>query len=62
MGRFGAVLRDGAGSEAELVLLRQHQHRLTEEFAELATRLAHIGRKIGMYERHVCGPDANASI
>jgi DNA-binding transcriptional MerR regulator len=59
--RFVDLVRDGAGSDAELTLLRQHEDRLAEESAELAARLAHISRKIGLYERHVCGPEAGAS-
>src|SRR6266545_8303312 len=45
--RFVDLVRTGAGSEAELTLLREHQHRLSEEVAALADRMARISRKIG---------------
>jgi DNA-binding transcriptional MerR regulator len=52
--RFIDLVRNGAGSEAELTLLREHQHRLTEELAELADRMGRISRKIGIYQQHEC--------
>jgi DNA-binding transcriptional MerR regulator len=52
--RFIDLVREGAGAEAKLSLLREHQHRLTEELVELADRMARISRKIGMYEHHEC--------
>jgi DNA-binding transcriptional MerR regulator len=54
--RFIDLVRNGAGAEAELTLLREHQHRLTEELAQLADRIARISRKIGNYEHHQCDP------
>jgi DNA-binding transcriptional MerR regulator len=59
--RFVDLVRNGAGSEAELTLLREHQHRLTEEVAELADRVARISRKIGFYEHHQCGAASSTS-
>ena len=49
--RFVDLAQSGPGTEAErLGLLRDHQHRLTAEIAELSSRLAHIRSKIGIYE------------
>jgi DNA-binding transcriptional MerR regulator len=52
--RFVNLAKAGPGTEAErLTLLRNHQHRLTAELAELSERLARISSKIGIYEgRH----------
>ena len=49
--RFVDLAQSGPGTEAErLSLLRDHQHRLTTEIAELSSRLARISNKIGIYE------------
>jgi DNA-binding transcriptional MerR regulator len=49
--RFANLVKTGPSTEAErLALLRDHQHRLTTEMAELASRLAHVSSKIGIYE------------
>jgi DNA-binding transcriptional MerR regulator len=53
--RFVDLVRNGAGSDAELTVLREHHHRLSEEFTELADRMARISGKIGRYEHHQCG-------
>jgi DNA-binding transcriptional MerR regulator len=49
--RFVNLAKTGPATEAErLSLLRDHQHDLTAEIAELSSRLAHISNKIGIYE------------
>jgi DNA-binding transcriptional MerR regulator len=58
--RFVDLVRNGAGSEAELTLLREHQHRPSEEFTELADRMARMSG-IGRYEHHQCGAASSAS-
>jgi DNA-binding transcriptional MerR regulator len=53
--RFVDLVREGTGAEAELAVLREHQHRLSEEITELAGRMSRIRGKIGRYEHHECG-------
>jgi DNA-binding transcriptional MerR regulator len=49
--RFINLAKAGPATEAErLSLLREHQHRLTTELADLCERLARTSSKIGSYE------------
>jgi DNA-binding transcriptional MerR regulator len=58
---LAALVRDGAGNEAErLELLREHQERIEAQLAELQECLRIITRKVGVYEQHLAdgsGPD-----
>ena len=50
--RYAALVRAGAGTEAErLQLLRAHRARVQRELDETAAHLAAIDHKIGWYER-----------
>ncbi|MEU7654133.1 MerR family transcriptional regulator [Micromonospora taraxaci] len=52
--RLAQLVREGAGNEAErLDLLREHQHRITEQLAHLRDCLDLIDRKVDSYERHL---------
>lgn len=60
--RFVDLVKAGPGTEAKrLTLLRDHQHRLTAEIAELSNRLAHISSKIGLYEGRPAQEDVAAA-
>jgi DNA-binding transcriptional MerR regulator len=59
--RFVGLVREGSGAEAELTVLREHQHRLSEEITELADRMARIRHKIGRYEHHTCGAASSSA-
>jgi DNA-binding transcriptional MerR regulator len=59
--RFVDLVRYGSGGEAELAVLREHHHRLSEEITELADRLARTSGKIGLYEQHECGPASSSA-
>ena len=49
--RYAALVRDGAGNEAErLELLRAHRERVEAELAEVTRHLRAIDHKIGIYE------------
>jgi DNA-binding transcriptional MerR regulator len=48
--RYSAMVRDGAGNEAErLDLLRAHRARVLAQLAEVQEHLGAIDRKIGIY-------------
>jgi DNA-binding transcriptional MerR regulator len=48
--RYSAMVRDGAGNEAErLELLRAHRARVLAQLAEVQEHLGAIDRKIGIY-------------
>lgn len=49
--RYAALVRAGAGNEAErLELLRTHRQHVLTQLAEVAEHLGAIERKIGIYE------------
>jgi DNA-binding transcriptional MerR regulator len=49
--RYAALVRHGAGNEAErLELLRAHRERVEAELAEVTRHLRAIDHKIGIYE------------
>ena len=49
--RYTELVRAGAGNEAErLVLLREHQDRLTAQIAELTACLETVSFKVRLYE------------
>jgi DNA-binding transcriptional MerR regulator len=49
--RYAALVRKGAGNEAErLELLRAHRERVEAELAEVTRHLRAIDHKIGIYE------------
>ena len=48
--RYAAMVRDGAGNEAErLDLLREHRTQVLAQLAEVQEHLGAIDRKIGIY-------------
>lgn len=52
--RFAALVKAGAGNEAErLELLRAHQHRIERQMAELNDCLDLIAGKVETYQQHV---------
>lgn len=51
---FAAMVRRGPGNEAErLSLLREHQHHIENQLAELRGCLDLITWKVGVYEQHL---------
>ena len=58
--RFTELVREGAGNEAErLVLLRRHEQLIHERLAELNDCLALITNKVATYEQHVAAGTAS---
>ena len=52
--RYTELVRSGAGNEAErLVLMREHQERLTEQIAALTACLETVSFKVKLYEESV---------
>ena len=52
--RYAALVRDGAGNEAEhLALLKAHRERVETQLAEVTSHLRAIDHKIGLYEGQV---------
>lgn len=52
--RFAQLVKAGPGNEAErLELLREHQHRVQRQVADLNDCLALIAGKVAVYEEHV---------
>jgi DNA-binding transcriptional MerR regulator len=52
--RVAELVREGPGNERErLTLLREHQHRVERQLAELEECLRVISRKVGVYEQHL---------
>ena len=52
--RYTELVRSGAGNEAErLVLMREHQERLTEQIAALTACLEMVSFKVKLYEESV---------
>jgi len=52
--RYAALVRDGAGNEAErLALLKAHRERVEAQLVEVTAHLRAIDHKIGIYEGQV---------
>ncbi|MFI6780097.1 MerR family transcriptional regulator [Micromonospora sp. NPDC050276] len=52
--RLAQLVREGSGNEAErLKLLREHQHRITEQLTQLHDCLELINVKVASYEHHL---------
>jgi len=52
--RYTELVRSGAGNEAErLVLMRDHQERLTEQIAALTACLEMVSFKVKLYEESI---------
>jgi DNA-binding transcriptional MerR regulator len=57
--RFAELVREGPGNEQQrLELLREQQLRVENQLAELEECLQIITRKVGIYEQHLAGGDA----
>jgi DNA-binding transcriptional MerR regulator len=52
--RYATLVREGPGNETDrLAVLRQHQHRVTQQITQLTECLDLITYKVKIYEEHV---------